>query len=46
MLFSIDVKFIFNCQVMEIKGCLVLHNIPQIADVIHRVIFLLFLQCF
>ena len=50
MRISIDVKFIsivhLYREVQEIKGCSGLQNIPQIAGVVRRVVFLFFLLCF
>ena len=49
MLTSIDVKFIFNCLFIgkfKDKQLFSADNILQISDVVLRVVFLLFLQCF
>ena len=43
MLTSIDVKFIFDSARLRLCSSA---NILQIADVAHRVVFLLFLPCF
>ena len=43
MLTAIEVKFIFDKARL---GLFSSANIPQIADVALRVVFLLFLQCF
>ena len=43
MLTSIDVKFIFDSARLRLYSSA---NILQIADVAHRVVFLLFLPCF
>ena len=46
MLISIDVKFIFDRAFLKaslgVKGLFRSANILQIADVVHRVVFLLF----
>ena len=46
MLTSIDVKFIFDSVSLGDKGLFSFANILQTADVVHRVVFLLFLLCF
>ena len=50
MLTSIDVKFIFDNACLSAslgdKGLFSSANIPQIVDVVRRVVFLLFLLCF
>ena len=49
MLTFIDAKFIFNCLFIgKIKGkeLFSAENILQLADVVRRVVFLLFLLCF
>ena len=49
MLTFINVKFIFNCLFigrLGDKGLFSAANILQIADVFHRVVFLVFLLCF
>ena len=49
MLTSIDVKFIFNCLFIgkfKVKELFSAENILQIADVVRRVVFFLFLLCF
>ena len=50
MLTSIDVKFIFDsaCLLASLgdKGLFSSANILQTADVVRRVVFLLFLLCF
>ena len=46
MLTSIDVKFFFNSVSLGDKGLFSFANILQIADVVRRVVFLLFLLCF
>ena len=52
MLTSIDVKFIFDNTCLSPtaslgdKGLFSSANIPQIVDVVRRVVFLLFLLCF
>ena len=43
MLTSIDIKFIFDSACL---GLFSSPNILQIADIAHRVVFLLFLPCF
>ena len=48
MLTSIDVKFIFNCLFIgkfKNKELFSTENILQIADVVRRVVFWLFLLC-
>ena len=50
MLSSVDVKFIFDSACLSAsvgdKGLFSSANILQIADVVHWVVFLLFLLCF
>ena len=49
MLTFIDVKFIFNCLFIgkfKDKELFSAENILQLADVVRRVVFLLFLLCF
>ena len=49
MLTSVDVKFIFDCLFIgkfKDKELFRAENILQIADVVRRVVFLLFLLCF
>ena len=46
MLTSIDVKFIFDSVSLGDKGLFSFANILQTADVVRRVVFLLFLLCF
>ena len=50
MLTSIDVKFIFDNACLSAslgyKGLFSSANIPQIVDVVRRVVFLPFLLCF
>ena len=46
MLSSIVVKFIFDSLRIGDKGLFSFANILQIADVVRRVVFLLFLLCF
>ena len=50
MLTSIDVKFIFDSARLLAslgdKGFFSSANILQIANVVHRVVFLLFILCF
>ena len=46
MLTSINVKFIFESACLGDKGLFSSANIFQIADVVGRVVFLLFLLCF
>ena len=43
MLTYIDVKFIFDTVRLGLSSST---NILQIADIVHRVVFLLFLPCF
>ena len=43
MLTSIDVKFIFDSPRLGLSSSA---NIPQVADIALRVVFLLFLPCF
>ena len=46
MLTAIGVKFIFDSVSLGDKGLFSSANILQIADVVRRVVFLLFLLCF